>query len=193
MAKPRKKTRKKNSSGIKKLHASGKMRRKGSLLGLHIKRPKCLVAFFSRTGTTKKLAEAISIVMRCDIDEIKEAKQRTGLLGFLRSGREAVLGSMVEIESSKDPSRYDIVIIGGPVWSSNVSSPVRSYLHKHRKSIKKAAFFCTCGSKCGKAFETMQKVGGKKPVATLCLVSGEVYKGGYVHKLSDFMDELCRH
>lgn len=193
MAKTRKKTGKKNLA-ISKRHASGsKKRRKGSLLGLHIKRPKCLVVFFSRTGTTKKLAEAISIVMRCDIDEIKEAKPRTGLLGYIRSGREAAMGSIVEIENSKNPANYEVVIIGSPIWSSNVSSPVRSYLHKHKKSIKKAAFFCTCGTKHGRAFETMQRISGKKPLATLCLLSGEVYMGGYVHKLSDFMDEICRH
>ena len=154
------------------------------------KKPRCLVVFFSRSGTTKKLAEAVSIVMRCDIDEIHEQSPRTGILGFLRSGREAAREQIVAIESLKNPAEYDIVIAGTPVWAGNLSSPVRSYLHNHRNSIKKAAFFCTCGSDEGKAFQSMQKALGKKPLATLCLKSTEVYKGGYVQKLSEFMDRI---
>jgi len=72
-----------------------------------------LVVFYSRTGTTKKVAEAIATKLGCDIEEIIDTKSRRGLLGFLRSGLEATLKRLTTIEEIKnDPASYDVVIIG---------------------------------------------------------------------------------
>jgi menaquinone-dependent protoporphyrinogen IX oxidase len=169
-----------------------KARGRRAIHHIDLKKLKCLVVYFSRTGNTKKLAEAISIVFRCDIDEIREARDRNGILGLLRSGNEAMSKQMVEIEVSKKPEKYDMIIVGTPVWAGNLSSPVRSYLHKYKKDFNKVAFFCTCGSNPGKTFQEMHTACGKKPVAILSLSSADVVKGGYIQKLSEFLDEIYR-
>ena len=45
---------------------------------------------------------------------------------------------------AKNPSDYDLVIVGTPVWASNIATPVFTYLMKYRDQINKMASFCTC-------------------------------------------------
>jgi len=47
---------------------------------------KILVVFYSRSGRTKKIAEAISDILKCDKEEIFDLKNRKGIPGFLSAG-----------------------------------------------------------------------------------------------------------
>lgn len=47
-----------------------------------------LVVFYSRTGNTKKVAEALARELKCDTDEILETKSRKGILGYIFAGRD---------------------------------------------------------------------------------------------------------
>ena len=49
-----------------------------------------LVVYFSRTGHTRVLAEGIARALGADLEEIRDRTDRTGLLGWLRSGAETV-------------------------------------------------------------------------------------------------------
>jgi len=51
---------------------------------------KILVVFYSRTGNTKKVGEAIAGELNCDTEQIMDVKSRMGIFGWLRSGREAM-------------------------------------------------------------------------------------------------------
>jgi len=51
-------------------------------------RPKVLIVFFSRMGTTRLLAEAIARATHGDLEELKELRSRRGVFGWLRSGYE---------------------------------------------------------------------------------------------------------
>jgi len=46
---------------------------------------KYFVVFYPRTGTTRKVAEAIKDALKCDIEEIFDIKKRADLFGYLRS------------------------------------------------------------------------------------------------------------
>ena len=50
---------------------------------------KILVVYYSRTQTTKKIGQKISELLNCDIEGINEPTNRKGVLGFLKSGKEA--------------------------------------------------------------------------------------------------------
>lgn len=155
------------------------------------KNPKFLVVFYSRTGTTKRLAEAISIVLKCDIDEIREPTDRNGVLGYLRSGKESAWRELPKIlKPIKNPENYDVVILGTPVWSATMSSPVRSYINENREKIKKLAFFSSCSSVGGITFIEMEKFSKKKPLATMELKTYEIMKGGYIQKINDFIARI---
>ena len=155
------------------------------------KKLKFLVVFYSRTGTTKRLAEAISIVLKCDLEEIREPESRSGLLGYLRSGKEAAWKEMPRImKPIKNPENYDVVIIGTPVWSATVSSPVRSYMHENKDKFRRVAFFSSCDIIGGITFYEMAKLCKKKPLAMLEMKTFEIRKGGYIQKINDFVKRI---
>ena len=73
---------------------------------------KALVVYYSRTGTTKKVAEIIKTKLRCDIEEIITETKRAGLFGYMKCGFEAVFKKIPQIKTAEtDPSDYDIIII----------------------------------------------------------------------------------
>jgi len=153
---------------------------------------KPLVVFYSRTGTTKKVAESLKKFLKCDSEEILDVKSRKGLIGYLISGKEASMKKLARIkETKKNPSSYDIVLIGTPVWAWNVSSPVRTYISKNK--FKKVAFFCTMGGSGDKnAFSEMKKLCGKKPVSVLALKTKEVAMGNFSERIGKFAKEIMQ-
>ena len=153
---------------------------------------KILVAFYSRSGKTKKVAEAISEILKCDKEEIFDTKNRRGIPGFLSSGSDANLRRLTAIKEIKNnPSLYDLVIIGTPIWSSNISTPIRTYLSLHKDDFKKVAFFCTrLGSDTEKVFVDMRSLSQKTPIALLELTSREVIRDQYMEKVKEFIKNL---
>jgi flavodoxin len=150
-----------------------------------------LVAYYSRTDTTKKAAEAISKLLSSDVERIVDKKNRLGIFGYIAAGRDAKRKDLTEIEDpKKDPARYDLVVIGTPIWASTVSTPVRTYLTKNGGKIGKIAFFCTCGGNRGNAFEVMESLCGKKPLATLELTKAEVTREEHLSKVRAFVDDV---
>ena len=148
-----------------------------------------LIVYYSRTGTTKKVGEMIARQLKADSEEILDTKSRLGPIGWLRSGKEAQNKALTEIKpAKKDPSKYDLVVIGTPVWAWTVSSPVRTYLSKYK--FKRVAFFCTCGGQSGKAFVEMEHVTGKKPIATLLIDEKEIKDASYLKKVKEFVAKL---
>lgn len=153
---------------------------------------KALVVYYSRTGHTKTVAEAIADMLSCDKEKIVDTQNRSGPIGFLRSGFQARRKSLIKINPiEKDVSQYDLVIVGTPVWAGNVSSPVRTFLHKYKDQLKDIAFFSTHGGdEPQKEFSEMEITCGKKPVSVLSLSSGEVEKEDYSEKVKLFIGNL---
>lgn len=138
---------------------------------------KTLVVFYSRSGTTKRVAQEVAKVLNADVDEVVDKKPRNGILGFLIAGYDATKGKTTEIEFQKDPSEYDLVVIGTPVWNGRVTPAIRTYLLQNRGKIKNAAFFCTCAGRHGKCLEQMEEILGKKPALSKVLVRKRLEEG----------------
>jgi len=153
---------------------------------------KILVVFYSRSGKTKKVAGKISRLLNCEIEEIIDMKNRKGIPGFLSAGSDANLRRLTVIKEIKNnPSLYDLVIIGTPIWSSNISTPIRTYLSLYKEDFKKVAFFCTrLGSDSNKVFTDMKNLSQKTPLALLELTSREVAKDQYIQKVKEFTKNL---
>ncbi|MFA5032027.1 MAG: flavodoxin [bacterium] len=155
---------------------------------------KILIVFYSRTGTTKKVAETIASTLKCDMEEIVDMKSRKGLWGWIMSGKDATQNNLTTIkETTKSPDSYDLIIIGTPIWASKMTPAVRTYLSKNKEKIKNIAFFCTMGgSNAGNAFKDMEVFIGKQPIKTLELSAKEVAQGTYVQKVKDFTVEILK-
>ena len=137
---------------------------------------KTLIVYYSRTNVTKDIANRIQKELDCDIEEITDGGKYDGRLGYMKGGMNASMGRTSDIDPiSKNPSDYDLVIIGTPVWASNMATPVYTYLIKYNDQIKEMASFCTCISGgYEKALEKMAEVSGKTQVSTMFLNAKDV-------------------
>ncbi|MBN1855655.1 MAG: flavodoxin [Dehalococcoidia bacterium] len=163
---------------------------------------KYLVVYFSNSGRTRCVAEAIAHELSADVDEILERKPRFPLLdeegkpagGFAmpRAALAGFLGAGSAIKQcSVEPSDYDVVLIGTPVWVGSVVPAVRSYIKQHRKPLKTAAFFCTAGEpEKQRAFTQMGKLARCEPVATLAVHSDDVKANEYGGAVHSFVERV---
>ena len=89
-------------------------------------RTKAIIIYFSRTGTTKGLAEAAAAATGADLLELtlKEpyADDYSAMTGIARSER--ANNARREIAAAiPDLSGYDVVVIGSPYWWGGLSIP----------------------------------------------------------------------
>jgi flavodoxin len=131
-----------------------------------------LVVFYSRSGTTKQVAESIAKYLGCDIEEIVDTQKRSGILGLIKSGRQAMQKKMTTLQPlQKDVSSYDLVVIGTPMWAGRISVPVFTFISQNKDKMPDVAFFLTNGGTGNqtKVFSAMEELCGKKPKATLSI------------------------
>ena len=138
---------------------------------------KTLVAYFSKTGNTKKVAEKIAKELKADIDEIIDKENK---------GEEHMMKKEpIPIGYKKDPSKYDLAIIGSPVWAFSLPPAPRSYLSKNK--FNKVAFFCTYALMKGRIFGKMKNL-SKEPLATLKVHMKRIEESE--KKIKEFCDKL---
>jgi hypothetical protein len=153
-------------------------------------RPKVLVAYYSRTGHTKRLASAIASELGADLERIHDPTDREGVVGYLRSGLESYAGLLVPLEAPRlDPSNYELVIVGTPVWAMSVSPPVRTYLWRERERLPQVAFVATLGGMgAERAFGQMGTLARRAPVATLAVRERVIARGVPREEIARFID-----
>jgi len=153
---------------------------------------KILIVYYSRTGITGEIARSIQQELGGDFEALQDTRDRSGILGYLRSGLEAALKKQAKLKEVKhDPGQYDLVIIGTPVWSHSISTPVRAYLVRYGKNIKAAAYFATCGSTgIRQALREMEAMVKVKPRARLEIKKTDMKTEGYREKAKLFALEL---
>ena len=140
---------------------------------------KTLIVFHSRSGYTRRVAQALAQRLDADLDEIRIVQPMAGTLGYAFCALESLLHLTPALRpSTRDAADYPLVVVGTPVWFWNLSSPVRSWLAGNRLAKGRFAFFCTMGgSGAGRAFAAMQELAGGAPRATLALTDGQIDAG----------------
>ena len=114
---------------------------------------KVLVAYFSATGTTKKVAQNLAKAVNADIYEIKPVTPYTDAdLNWRNSN------SRSSVEMNDKSSRpemvadnfsvkdYDVVYLGFPIWWGTAPHIVETFLEKQDFSNKTIVLFATSGS-----------------------------------------------
>jgi len=153
---------------------------------------KTLVAYYSRTENTKRVAEALAENLNADVEAIMSDTKdkgmgRLAMQGFLRVHAKIA-------QTTKDAASYDVVVIGSPVWAGKMSSPIRTYLAKNKNKFTSVAFFCTHGNQSSegsaKMLESMETLSGKKAAAVLDVAANDVESGAYVEKVKRFAAAL---
>ncbi len=153
---------------------------------------KTLILYYSRSGHTAKIAQELADALEGDIEEIIDTKNRSGIIGWLRSGRDAMNKSLTLLKDPvNDPTEYDLIVIGTPNWAGHVSTPTRTYMHQNQAKFKEIAFFCTAGGdNFTGPFNEMKELNGKSPVATLGVRGKEIKDGIYESNLQEFIKAL---
>jgi flavodoxin len=148
-----------------------------------------LIVYYSRTGATQQVAEALAGELDADIEQIQDVRARSGLFGYIRSGYEAVRKILPPIKpASLDPGQYGLVVLGTPVWGGTMASPMRSYITAHAAQFNSIALFSTHGGDDeGRTFQDMVALCGKPPVATLSLKHEAVVQDDYEEKFVEFV------
>jgi hypothetical protein len=140
-----------------------------------------LVVYFSRTGTTRRIAEMLAAELGADIEPICEQggnASRAGARGYLRSLIDALCRRRVRIMPAlHDPSGYELVVMGSPVWASHASAPALAWLAEHGAKIRHLALFCCLGGSGAKpALEQLAGTAHRTPVATCAITTHDVHQ-----------------
>ncbi|MBU6248276.1 MAG: hypothetical protein KGN77_11000 [Xanthomonadaceae bacterium] len=128
-----------------------------------------LLAYYSMSGHTRELAGELRTALQAEVEEIREPHPRSGAGGIWRSVVDTVLRREPPILApALDPTGYDLLAIGGPVWVGRMASPLRSYARRMAARAPRLAFFCTEGGRgAEQAFDDLGRLCGRAPEATL--------------------------
>ena len=142
---------------------------------------KTLVAYFSASGTTARVANELAQAVGADLYEIKPAvpytkadlnwmdkKSRSSVEMNDKSSRPALTDRDANIAA------YDTILLGFPIWWYVAPTIINSFLESYDFSGKKVVLFATSGgSGFGKA------VAGLKPsvAADTVIIEGKVLNG----------------
>lgn len=106
--------------------------------------PKVLVAYFSYSGTTRNIANAISEKTGGDLFEI--APQNSYSDVYMESNREIRRNARPALtDTVKNMEEYDIVFVGYPVWWHATPALINTFLESYDLTGKLIIPFCTSG------------------------------------------------
>lgn len=99
---------------------------------------KTIVYYYSHKGSNRFLANKISDDLTCEIEEIKP-RLNTHLLMIMGLN----LGNRKLKTKVED---YDRVILCGPIYVGKLIVPLKNFISKYSKKIRKLVFVSCCGS-----------------------------------------------
>lgn len=120
---------------------------------------KTLVVYYSLTGNTKFIADALAKTLAADLAEIKPKHDDggKGLLKMFWRGKQAVMKEKPELlPMEKKLADYDLVVLGSPVWASSCSPALYSFVCANDFTQKNVAIFVCHGGALGKTFENLR-------------------------------------
>lgn len=142
---------------------------------------KKLVAYFSASGVTAKVADMLADAVGADIYEIRpevpytkadlnwmDKKSRSTIEMNDRTSRPAVADKNAKVE------QYDTIFLGFPIWWYRAPSIINTFLESYNFSGKKIILFATSGgSMFGKTVEEL-----KVSVPATCeIIEGKLLNG----------------
>ena len=154
---------------------------------------KKLVAFFSASGTTKKVAQMIAEEAKADLFKIepKVPYTKADLDWMNKKSRSSVEMSdkkyRPEIMKKKmDMSSYDEILLGFPIWWYVAPTIVNTFLEAYDFSGKKIVLFATSG---GSGFgNTVKELQPSAPDAVI--TEGSLLNRGTKQEISEWVKSL---
>lgn len=154
---------------------------------------KKLVAYFSASGTTKKIAQAVAECAKADLFEIepKQLYTKEDLNWMDKKSRSSVEMSDKKIrpeivERDLDVNTYDEILIGFPIWWYVAPTIINTFLETYDFSGKKIVLFATSG---GSGFgNTVQELQVSAPNANI--VEGKLLNHVSKQEINEWVQTL---
>lgn len=154
---------------------------------------KKLVAYFSASGITRKVAEMIAEAADCDIYEItpKVAYTKADLNWMDKKSRSSVEMNDKKIrpelaDNTIDISGYDEIILGFPIWWYVAPTIINTFLEAYDFAGKKIVLFATSG---GSGFgNTVKELQPSAPNAQI--VEGRLLNRTSKTEITDWVNTL---
>lgn len=154
---------------------------------------KKLVAYFSASGITRKVAEMIAEAADCDIYEItpKVAYTKVDLNWMDKKSRSSVEMNDKKIrpelaDNTIDISGYDEIILGFPIWWYVAPTIINTFLEAYDFAGKKIVLFATSG---GSGFgNTVKELQPSAPNAQI--VEGRLLNRASKTEIADWVNTL---
>lgn len=89
---------------------------------------KCKVVYFTRTGTSRRVAEKVAKKLSCEVIQITDNMNWKGVLGFLKGGYYSSTNRNVDISINGKINSADELIVISPLWAGNVVPAIRVFL-----------------------------------------------------------------
>ncbi|MBQ6519410.1 MAG: hypothetical protein IJI14_11865 [Anaerolineaceae bacterium] len=124
---------------------------------------KTVIVYYSMSGNCEYTARKIAGSIDADLIRIEPEKAfpDSGFKKFFWGGKSAVMGEMPKLKPySFDAGKFERVIFGFPVWASNPTPPIRTFIHENLAALKGkrlAAFVCCSGGGADKALQKLKK------------------------------------
>lgn len=86
------------------------------------------VVYFTRTGTSKRVAEKIANKLSCESIQITDNINWKGILGFLKGGYYASKNKKVEVKINGNLENADELIVVTPLWAGGAAPAIKTFL-----------------------------------------------------------------
>jgi flavodoxin len=101
-------------------------------------KPSAQVIYYSRTGKTRLIAEAVKDQLNCDLLEVIDQKDRSGIWGFIGGVIDVRFRPGTSITPSEfDFTSYDLLIVCTPVWGMTFPPAINTFFTKAKLEDKK--------------------------------------------------------
>ncbi|MDJ0825382.1 MAG: hypothetical protein QNJ16_07760 [Rhodobacter sp.] len=153
------------------------------------------VVFYSRTGITRLLAEALAARTVAETAEITCDRYGPGLWGWLQAGRASWRRQRPAISYAPPGEAPDCLLVGSPVWSGVLAAPVRSYLAGLSELPPRVGLFLTAGGPPpqDQAAAEATALLGRAPDGLLVMHAEDVQAGRHMDEIEDFLRDLTMH
>jgi hypothetical protein len=143
-----------------------------------------LIVFYSRSGYTRRGAQALAQESHADIEEIRPLRDYPGPRGIARAIFDTLLRRQPALEPLRHcPADYQTVLIGTPVWAGRIAPPVRSFVATYAAGCRRLAAFCTMGGKDGgTVLDALSALAGKPLAWRTALSDAEIDAGMHLNR-----------
>jgi len=87
------------------------------------------VVYFTRSGTSKKVAEKLAAKLDCPLVQITDSKNWNGIIGYIRAGYYASRNKPVAITVSAKIGETDELVVVSPLWAGTIAPSVQAFVN----------------------------------------------------------------